>query len=63
MSTEATSPRRTWDDPETCPFCGTHLTDGGAGFIDHVAISDGCSARFDIWRQQVAGDVGGEWSG
>jgi|GEM_PF-480419 len=52
-----------WDDPETCPFCGTHLVDGGAGFMDHIAESEPCRLGFEQWRENIAGDVGGEWSG
>lgn len=52
-----------WDDPEACPFCGTHLVDGGAGFVDHIEGSEPCRLGFEQWRENVAGDVGGEWSG
>jgi len=52
-----------WDDPETCPFCGAHLVDGGAGFIDHIEESEPCRLGFEEWRENIAGDVGGEWGG
>jgi hypothetical protein len=52
-----------WDDPDVCPFCGTRLVDGGAGFIDHIEESEPCRLGFEEWRENVAGDVGGEWSG
>jgi hypothetical protein len=52
-----------WDNPDYCPFCGAPLTDGGAGFIDHVDESPPCAERFEAWRQNVAGDVAGDWSG
>lgn len=63
MSSEARGTRRTWIDPETCPFCGGPLSDGGGGFIDHVESSPACMSNFDVWREQVADDMGGEWSG
>lgn len=54
-----------WDNPNYCPFCGTHLTDGGAGFMSHIdeAAFATCRTRFSEWRENVAGDVGGEWGG
>jgi hypothetical protein len=52
-----------WDDPDACPFCGAHLVDGGAGFVDHIAESEPCRLGFEQWRENVAGDVGGEWGG
>ena len=52
-----------WDNPDFCPFCGEALADGGAGFIDHIEDSPACHARFEEWRENVAGDVGGEWGG
>lgn len=52
-----------WDSPDYCPFCGAELRDGGAGFVEHVEESDPCRRRFDEWRENIAGDVGGEWSG
>ena len=54
-----------WDNPDFCPFCGQHLPDGGAGFYDHIQDSDNatCRERFEEWRENVAGDIGGEWSG
>jgi hypothetical protein len=52
-----------WDNPDFCPFCGTELTDGGAGFMDHIEAADTCKQRFEDWRENIAGDVGGEWGG
>jgi hypothetical protein len=52
-----------WDDPDACPFCGERLTDGGAGFVDHAEANPECMARFEDWRENVADDVGAEWSG
>ena len=31
--------------------------------MDHIGTSPECEAGFERWRGQVAGDVGGEWSG
>lgn len=63
MSTNVAHGRHVWNDPTVCPFCGGHVADGGPGFMDHVDDSPACMAAFDVWREQVAGDVGGEWSG
>ena len=52
-----------WDHPDYCPFCGAALTDGGAGFVDHVAESPACAERFEAWRENVADDVAGDWGG
>jgi hypothetical protein len=52
-----------WNDPDACPFCGAQLPDGGAGFVDHADANPDCQARFEEWRENVAGDIGGEWSG
>ncbi|WP_435362691.1 DUF7501 family protein [Haloarchaeobius sp. DYHT-AS-18] len=54
---------RVWDDPERCPFCGGPVSDGGAGFIDHVEHVPECAERFERWRSQVGDDVPGEWVG
>lgn len=55
--------RLNWSDPNTCPFCGSELADPGAGFIDHIDASPECESGFDVWKDNVAGDLGGEWSG
>ncbi|AHG03871.1 hypothetical protein HALDL1_09855 [Halobacterium sp. DL1] len=55
--------RATWTDPETCPFCGEALRNGGAGFVEHADANADCRTRFDEWRENVAGDVRSEWSG
>lgn len=52
-----------WDRPDFCPFCGAALRDGGAGFVEHVGERETCRRRFEEWRENVADDVGGEWSG
>jgi predicted transcriptional regulator len=52
-----------WNDPERCPFCGTALDDPGAGFVDHTEESEPCKLGFEEWRENVAGDIGGEWGG
>ncbi|MFC6614502.1 hypothetical protein ACFQAS_05955 [Halopenitus salinus] len=62
-TTPSTTPTPNWSDPNDCPFCGEPLSDPGAGFVDHLAESDACEAGFDDWRENVAGDMGGEWSG
>ncbi|MFB6078644.1 MAG: hypothetical protein ABEJ80_06680 [Halarchaeum sp.] len=52
-----------WDHPEVCPWCGADVEDGGAGFMDHIEERASCKEAFEAWRENVAGDVGGEWSG
>lgn len=54
-----------WDNPDYCPFCGQALVDGGAGFYDHIQkeANDTCQERFEAWRENIAGDVDGEWGG
>lgn len=52
-----------WSDPESCPFCGGALASPGAGFVDHVDDHPDCAERFDEWRERVANDVRGGWSG
>ncbi|WP_425498811.1 DUF7501 family protein [Halorubrum rubrum] len=52
-----------WDSPDLCPFCGVALSDGGIGFIDHIADAAVCEERFDAWREQIRDDIGGEWGG
>ncbi|WP_340100092.1 DUF7501 family protein [Salinibaculum salinum] len=52
-----------WANPDFCPFCGTRLTDPGAGFIDHLDESESCRERFADWREHIADDIGSEWSG
>lgn len=52
-----------WDNPDFCPFCGAALRDGGAGFIEHIETTPACQERFEIWRENVADDIDGEWSG
>ncbi|WP_340101325.1 DUF7501 family protein [Salinibaculum salinum] len=54
-----------WDNPDYCPVCGQPLSDGGAGFVDHSQqeATDTCQERFETWRENIAGDVNGEWGG
>ena len=52
-----------WDNPDCCPFCGAALSDGGGGFMDHIADAETCRERFLAWREQVRDDIGGEWGG
>lgn len=52
-----------WSDPSCCPFCGDGLASPGAGFVDHIEDSPDCEAGFDVWTDNVAGDVAGGWSG
>ena len=52
-----------WDDPTRCPFCLAELESEGAGFIDHIDESPVCRQGFGTWRDEVANDVAGEWSG
>lgn len=59
MSVETTN----WSDPGTCPFCGGELSDPGVGFIDHIDENAACETHFDAWRENLAGDLAGEWSG
>jgi hypothetical protein len=63
MSVETTTSRPRWTDTEHCPFCGDQLTDAGAGFMSHIGDRPHCQSSFETWRRQVAGDMGGEWSG
>lgn len=52
-----------WDAPDYCPFCGTALSDGGAGFVDHLDGFPDCERRFAEWVERVREDIGGEWGG
>lgn len=62
MSVTANTPSN-WSDTSSCPFCGAELASPGAGFVDHIAESPECDAGFTNWKDNVAGDLGGEWSG
>lgn len=53
----------TWADPSTCPFCGDELSDPGAGFVDHIDEQTDCELGFEQWRENIASDLSGEWSG
>lgn len=65
MSDNPDEPREEtdWDRPDFCPFCGTALSDGGPGFIDHLEEFPDCRTRFEGWRDRIVEDIGGEWSG
>ena len=52
-----------WDNPDICPFCGVALSNGSAGFVDHVDDSPTCNERFEAWVERIRDDIGGEWSG
>lgn len=52
-----------WTDPVTCPFCGDQLSDPGAGFMEHIDENAECENGFDLWRENLAGDLAGEWTG
>lgn len=52
-----------WANPDLCAFCGEELRDGGAGFMEHIETAETCEARFEAWRENITGDIGGEWSG
>ncbi|APX95871.1 DUF7501 family protein [Natronorubrum daqingense] len=52
-----------WTNPIHCPFCGTELESPGAGFVDHIEESDDCKQSFDHWRENITGDLAGEWAG
>ena len=51
-----------WNNPDFCPFCGAELTDPGQGFIDHLDSTPTCKERFEDWRDEIKGDIEGEWS-
>lgn len=53
----------TWSDPSSCPFCGAALASPGAGFVDHIHASEACEDSFEVWRDNVSGDLKGGWSG
>ena len=59
----ATNTPSNWSDPSTCPFCGAALADPGAGFVDHLAESPACESGHTDWKENVAGDLAGGWSG
>jgi len=65
MSTDDHPPRDSpeWDNPDLCPFCGTALSDGGAGFMDHAEANEVCRARFEAWVENIRDDMGGDWGG
>lgn len=52
-----------WSDPDRCPFCGAQLASPGAGFVSHTKENRDCAAAFERWRDRIADDVTGGWSG
>lgn len=52
-----------WSDPDRCPFCSAELEDGGPGFMAHIDQAENCALEFTHWREGIAGDIEGEWSG
>jgi hypothetical protein len=56
-------PTTSWENPTTCPFCGETIRDPGVGFVEHIDESRACNEAFETWRDRVASDMGGEWSG
>lgn len=66
MNADSRSPSvipRTWSDPNRCPFCDGELDDGGPGFMTHIESSPTCEEGFELWRERITDDVGGEWIG
>ncbi|WP_458206425.1 DUF7501 family protein [Haladaptatus sp. NG-SE-30] len=64
--TPQTQPAQTtaeWNDPQQCPFCNAALDDGGWGFIVHIRENQPCNEEFEMWREQISGDMRGEWAG
>lgn len=53
----------TWTDPNQCPFCGQALSSPGEGFVRHLDESEACDGAYDVWRQRIADDIRGGWSG
>jgi sarcosine oxidase delta subunit len=60
-SPTASSPE--WNGTRQCPFCQYELDNGGEAFIRHVDTNEECYEGFERWRDNVAGDMQGEWSG
>jgi len=53
----------TWADPNQCPFCGQELQSPGEGFVRHLDESEACDGEYGVWRQRIANDIRGGWSG
>lgn len=62
MAANANTPTN-WSDTSACPFCGAELASPGAGFVDHIHDSGACESSFETWRENIAGDLKGGWSG
>ncbi len=54
---------RSWNDTESCPFCGLPIQDPGAGFIAHTRKNPDCQSAFEGWRRRLQEDLVGGWSG
>jgi hypothetical protein len=52
-----------WDNPDFCPFCGEEVTNLGNGFMEHIEGRATCRKRFEEWRDNIMGDMEGEWGG
>jgi len=53
----------TWTDPNQCPFCGREIPSPGEGFVRHIEESSTCDGAYRVWRERVADDIRGGWSG
>ena len=42
-----------------CHFCGAGISDEGLGFLDHIALQQGCHDLYDSWVENLSGDWGG----
>lgn len=40
----------------SCYFCGGHIEDPGAGFLDHVALRVACRDRHESWMAHIDED-------
>lgn len=53
----------TWTDLHRCPFCGEYIPSPGKGFMIHISEAAECDADFEMWREHVAEDIQGGWTG
>lgn len=56
-------PKPDWGDLDRCPFCEDAIPNPGSGFIEHVREHSECHRGFNRWRETVADDMRGGWSG
>lgn len=61
-SSNTTNGTTVWNGTNTCPFCGSTLSDPGAGFIEHTKGSPDCRGAFEGWRDRIANDIHAEWA-